>query len=135
MNLSVQRELPVRLYAGGLAYVGRLGRHLLQQTDLATPLDLVDPKSGPGFLYRCDHRSRRKFIQALLLSRMFLTSKTCFLMLPAAGADGSGHGGTATQNIYTDLFQAYPVNASYIQYKPGYSVQSGLRRAHQRTLL
>jgi hypothetical protein len=48
MNLSVQRELP-----GGFtleaAYVGRLGRHLLQQTDLATPLDLVDPKSGQDF--------------------------------------------------------------------------------------
>jgi len=41
-NLSVQRELP-----GGFlldtAYVGRLGRHLFQQLDLAEPVDLNDP--------------------------------------------------------------------------------------------
>ena len=45
-DLSVQRELP-----GGFtfeaAYVGRLGRHLLQQLDLAEPVDYVDP-SGAG---------------------------------------------------------------------------------------
>ena len=47
-NLSLQRELP-----GGFTfeanYVGRLGRHLLQQIDLAQPLDLVDPKSGMDY--------------------------------------------------------------------------------------
>ena len=41
-DLSVQRELP-----GGFIvrshYVGRLGRHLLQQLDLAEPVDYVDP--------------------------------------------------------------------------------------------
>ena len=45
-NLSFQRELP-----GGFlfeeAYVGRLGRHLLQQLDLAEPVDYNDP-SGAG---------------------------------------------------------------------------------------
>ncbi len=44
MDFSVGRELP-----GGfslqLSYVGRLGRRLLTQRDLAQPLDLVDPKS------------------------------------------------------------------------------------------
>jgi hypothetical protein len=44
-DFSVQRELP-----GGFtfeaAYLGRFGRRLLQQLDLAEPLDLVDPKSG-----------------------------------------------------------------------------------------
>jgi hypothetical protein len=30
-------------------YVGRLGRHLLQQRDLAEPVDLVDPKSGRDY--------------------------------------------------------------------------------------
>jgi len=44
-DFSIQRQLP-----GGWtlesAYVGRFGRHLLQQLDLAEPTDLVDPKSG-----------------------------------------------------------------------------------------
>jgi hypothetical protein len=48
-DLSVQRELP-----GGFtletAYVGRLGRHLIQQLDLAEPVDYVDP-AGAGDYY------------------------------------------------------------------------------------
>ena len=43
-DASITRELP-----GGFvveaAYVGRLGRHLLQQLDLAMPLNIVDPSS------------------------------------------------------------------------------------------
>ena len=48
MDLSVQREIP-----GGLtlevAYVGRLGRHLLQSLDLAEPVNFVDPTSGMNY--------------------------------------------------------------------------------------
>lgn len=47
-NLSVQRELP-----GGFlldtAYVGRLGRHLFQQLDLAEPVNLNDPKGAGDY--------------------------------------------------------------------------------------
>lgn len=47
-DLSVQRELP-----GGFtletAYVGRLGRHLLQSLDLAEPVDYVDPAGGGDY--------------------------------------------------------------------------------------
>jgi len=47
-NLSVQRELP-----GGflldVAYVGRLGRHLFQQLDLAEPTNFNDPKGGGDY--------------------------------------------------------------------------------------
>ncbi len=47
-DLSVQRELP-----GGFtletSYVGRLGRHLLQQLDLAEPVDYVDPQGGGDY--------------------------------------------------------------------------------------
>ena len=47
-DLSVQRET-----RGGFtveaAYVGRLGRHLLQQLDLAEPVDYVDPKGGGDY--------------------------------------------------------------------------------------
>lgn len=48
-NVSFQRELP-----GGFsfeeAYVGRLGHHLLQELDLAEPVDYVDP-GGTGDYY------------------------------------------------------------------------------------
>jgi len=47
-NFSVQRELP-----GGFlldaAYVGRLGRHLFQQLDLAEPVDYNDPKGAGDY--------------------------------------------------------------------------------------
>lgn len=47
-DLSVQREIP-----GGFtletAYVGRLGRHLLQALDLAEPVDFVDSKTGVDY--------------------------------------------------------------------------------------
>src|SRR5256886_8480918 len=48
MDLSVQRQLPGGFTFEG-AYVGRLGRHLLQQLDLAAATDLVDPKSGMDY--------------------------------------------------------------------------------------
>jgi hypothetical protein len=44
MDLSIGRELP-KGFSLQLAYVGRLGRRLLTQRDLAQPLDLVDPKT------------------------------------------------------------------------------------------
>ncbi|HKD60558.1 MAG TPA: TonB-dependent receptor [Terracidiphilus sp.] len=47
-NLSVQRELP-----GGFlldaAYVGRIGRHLFQQLDLAEPVNYNDPKGAGDY--------------------------------------------------------------------------------------
>ena len=49
-NLSVQRELP-----GGFlldtAYVGRFGRHLLQQLDLAEPVDYNDPQGAGDYFH------------------------------------------------------------------------------------
>jgi hypothetical protein len=48
MDFSVQREV-----RGGFtvefAYVGRLGRHLLQALDLAEPVDFVDPLGGGDY--------------------------------------------------------------------------------------
>jgi hypothetical protein len=47
-NLSIQRELP-----GGFlldtAYVGRIGRHLFQQVDLAEPVNYNDPKGAGDY--------------------------------------------------------------------------------------
>jgi hypothetical protein len=47
-NASIQHEFP-----GGWvfeqAYVGRLGRHLIQQLDMAEPVDYVDPQGGGDY--------------------------------------------------------------------------------------
>jgi hypothetical protein len=50
LDLSLQLELP-----GGFTfeenYVGRFGRHLLEQIDLAEPVDLVDPSGGGDYFH------------------------------------------------------------------------------------
>jgi len=47
-DFSISRELP-KSFVFEIAYIGRLGRRLLQEEDLAMPLDIVDPKSGMDY--------------------------------------------------------------------------------------
>ncbi|MGA8740680.1 MAG: carboxypeptidase-like regulatory domain-containing protein, partial [Terracidiphilus sp.] len=47
-DLSIQHELSHGWAVEG-AYVGRLGHHLLQQLDLAEPVDYVDPQGGGDY--------------------------------------------------------------------------------------
>lgn len=47
-NFTISRELPSN-FVFEAAYVGRLGRRLLQEEDLAMPLDIRDPKSGETY--------------------------------------------------------------------------------------
>ncbi len=107
LDFSVQQQLP-----GGFlleaAYVGRNGRHLLQELDLAEPVNLVDPKSGMDY-----------FTAATMLSKLAdqnnLDPNASVPAIPyfenlfpdAAGADAAGDGqpgNSATQNIYTDTW-------------------------------
>jgi len=57
LDFSFQRELP-----GGFVleedYVGRLGRHLLQQLDLAEPVNLVDKKGGGDYFHAAAQLSK-----------------------------------------------------------------------------
>jgi hypothetical protein len=48
LDFSVQTQLP-KGFIMETAYVGRFGHHLLQQLDLAQPLNLVDPQSGLSY--------------------------------------------------------------------------------------
>jgi hypothetical protein len=50
LDLSMQRELPAG-FAVEANYVGRLGRHLLEQLDLAEPVNLADPKAGGDYFH------------------------------------------------------------------------------------
>ena len=47
-DLSITRELPNNFVVEA-TYTGRLARRLLQEVDLAQPLNLVDPKSGTDY--------------------------------------------------------------------------------------
>lgn len=47
-DFSIQRELP-HGFLFETAYVGRLGKRLLQEEDLAMPLDIRDPKSSTDY--------------------------------------------------------------------------------------
>ena len=57
LDFSFQRELP-----GGFIfeenYVGRLGRHLLQQMDLAEPVNLVDSQGGGDYFHAAAQLSK-----------------------------------------------------------------------------
>jgi hypothetical protein len=48
IDLSVQRELP-KGFTFEVAYVGRMGRHLLEQLDLSEPVDFVDANGGGDY--------------------------------------------------------------------------------------
>jgi len=48
IDFSIQRQI-ANSWTLEAAYVGRLGKRLLQNLDVATPLDLVDPKSGMDY--------------------------------------------------------------------------------------
>jgi len=48
VDFSITRQLP-RGFVLETSYVGRFGRHLLQQEDLAEPVDMHDPQSGMTF--------------------------------------------------------------------------------------
>jgi len=95
---SVQREL-----SGGFtieaAYVGRFGHHLLQQIDAASPLDLVDPKSGMDY-----------FTAAALMGKAVQSGVTTIAPIPYwedLWSAAAGNGNTATQNIFNVLPYSY----------------------------
>ena len=95
-DFSVQRQVS-KGWTFETAYVGRFGRHLLQQRDLAAATDLVDPKSGTDY-----------YTAASLISRFALAngedpgatiSPIPYFenLFPTAAAGGF----SATQNTYT----------------------------------
>lgn len=96
LNVSWQREL-----LGGFtletAYLGRFGRHLLQQIDLAQPLDLVDRKSGQDYFTAATQLSKLGYAQATNVPVIPFFED----MFPDAAAGGL----SATQNIYNTIWR------------------------------
>ena len=100
-DLSFQREMK-----GGFTleadYIGRFGRHLLQEIDLAQPLNLVDKKSGMDY-YTAATQLSKDVDQGLTDVPAIAYFEDLFP--DAAGLDSYGDGkagNSATQNIYND---------------------------------
>lgn len=117
VDFSITRELPNH-FVLELAYVGRFGRHLLQEVDLAQPLDLVDPKSGTDYYHAAT--ALVKLANANTPESSVGKIKYWEDIFPgAAGPGGESLAAlgipanpTATQNIY-DLYYYEGTDATY----------------------
>ena len=107
-DFSIQRQLP-----GGwtleTAYVGRFGRHLLQQLDLAEPTDLVDPKSGMDYFTAATMMSQFALANGEDTSATIAPIPYFENLFPTAAAGGF----SATQNIYTGAGAAPPFGSGF----------------------
>jgi hypothetical protein len=95
-TVSIQRELPGKLVFEA-AYLGRFGRHMLQQLDLAQPLDLVDPVSGRSYFSAAAELSQLGYAGAAAVPAIPFFED----MFPWM----AGGGNSATQNIYNNIWK------------------------------
>ncbi len=118
-DLSISRELPQR-FSIEVSYDGRLGHRLLQQLDLAQPLNIRDPKSGQTYYQAAQLLAKaaaantpESQIQPLPFWEAFFGTGAQNQAAGPGGISGYAPGipanPTATQNIY-DLYYSYGVN-------------------------
>ena len=104
-DFSVQRELPAG-FTLETAYVGRLGRHLLQQLDLAEPVDYVDPNGGGDYYAAGGQLSHLVDVNGGDSAATVPAIKYFEDVFPfMAGIDYAGE--SATQAIYTNEWAPY----------------------------
>ena len=115
MDFSIQRQIS-STWTLEAAYVGRLGKRLLQNLDLATALDLVDPKS------RMDYFKASQLMSAASLAGVPTASMPTIPYFENMFPNLIGNGQTATQNIYQDLWGSSVVGNETF---PLYSLDTG----------
>jgi hypothetical protein len=103
IDASVQRLLP-----GGFtletAYVGRMGRHLMQQQDFASPTNFVDPQGG-GDYYTAARKLSVISDQSQGMANPANTTVAPIPYFEHMFPQLAGNGKTATQNIYTEEWE------------------------------
>jgi len=104
MNLSIAREFKNGLFVQG-AYVGRLSRRSLAQTDVATPTNLVDPASGMTYW---DAATQLTLLARAKVPTANVPKIPFWENMWSAPATG---GLTATQAVYSQ-FLAYPTDTA-----------------------
>jgi hypothetical protein len=100
IDFSVQRELP-KGFTVEVAYVGRLGRHLLQSLDLAEPPDFTDPAGGGDYFTAGAQLSKDVDANAGNASASVAAIPYFENLFPYM-ANFDYQGESATQAIYTD---------------------------------
>ena len=97
LDFSIQHELP-----GGFTfeenYVGRLGRHLLQQLDLAEPVNLVDPNGGGSYFAAAAQLSHIADLNGGNVNASVPKIQYFEDMFPFMASGGA----SATQGVYTN---------------------------------
>jgi len=107
-DLSIQRELP-KGFTLETAYVGRLGRHLLQSLDLAEPVDFVDPQGG-GDYFTAGAQLSARVDQNKGNPNATVSSIPYFEHLFPYMANFDFPGQSATQAIYSDEWAPFRSN-------------------------
>ncbi|HYA24034.1 MAG TPA: TonB-dependent receptor [Terriglobales bacterium] len=122
IDLSLTRELPHGFVLEG-SYVGRLSHHLLQEEDMAMPLDIRDPQSGMDY-FTAGTMLSKAFNAGTPISSLASIPYWQHMFPAAAGQPGFGSGGagcapnptgmpsssfTATQAVY-DLWSCFVGN-------------------------
>ncbi len=121
-DASMQHQFPAG-FTFELAYVGRLGNHLLQALDLAEPVDFTDPNGGGDYYTagstlskEVDENGGNQFASVQPIP-YFENVFPFMANNPAANLYDqnnnliySGVGKSATQNIYTDEWAPYRYN-------------------------
>jgi hypothetical protein len=117
VDFSITREVP-RQFVVELSYVGRFGRRLLQEVDMAEPVNMKDPQSGMTYFQAATQLAKlanantpESSVPPIAFWQNF------FPQAAGAGREtGSAPGipphPTATQNIY-DLYFANAPNYTY----------------------
>ena len=117
VDFSITRELP-RQFVVELSYVGRFSRRLLQEVDLAEPVNMKDPKSGMTYFQAATTLAKlanantpESSVQPIAFWENYFPGAA-----GPAGETGSAPGipanPSATQNIY-DLYYANNPNYLY----------------------
>ena len=120
-DLSMQHQFPAG-FTVELAYVGRLGNHLLQALDLAEPVDYTDPNGGGDYYTAGSTLSKEvdehggdpsATVQPIpYFENVFPFMANIVVTDPNTGEivyDGTGK--SATQNIYTEEWAPYRANS------------------------
>ena len=98
MNFSIGREFKHGFFVQG-SYVGRLARHSLIGDDVAIPTNLKDPKSGQTYFQAASQ------LWALNVQGVDVSKIPAIPFWEDMWPGAAGGGLTATQSIYTNVYQ------------------------------
>jgi hypothetical protein len=117
MDVSLARELPKGLTLQ-VSYVGRLGRNLLTQRDLAQPLDLTDTKSGYDYFAAATRLSQmsRAGVPVSQVNDATVGPTAAYwhdMVQPLAAGDQYATANGTTSNVVQAVYSLYVNDGAY----------------------